>query len=1637
MTPGEQALSRNSVSASLSRGRRLIKTVMGLMRRTSAEAQGLDVFSELLLDSTGEAGLAGIDIRALTAYAHDTFNFLLEKPPNGHQVRVRRVEFARDAKGQPHPRTVVEVVNDDMPYLVDSVMAEIQDRNLAVHLVMHPIYKARRYGSGRLTAVTGPGDEHWNDGQQESFISALIDPLDDADAQDLAKTLDDVLIQVRRAIVDAQAMRTRLDQAIRAYESLPKTFDKSPMGAPMGEIAEAIEFLRWLGAGNFLMLGARAYELAGAEDKADLWPIAKGGLGLLRAPEVEVLRRGTELVRMTPEIRQYFYAPSPLIITKANVVSRVHRRQHLDYIGIKTYSAAGRLVGELRLVGLFTPSAYMQSVRAVPVLRQKIKAVLEQCGFPAESHNGVALIDTLETFPRDELFQIGAERLKDWSVAILDLELRPRPRVFVRRDRFDRFVSVLVYVPRDRFNSTTRERIGQLLAGTFKGRIAAYYPYFTNGKLVRTQFIIGRTEGPTPDVPDTEIEARVNEILRTWNDTLGEGIDTQYPAAQAGILKAKYATAFSPSYTETFSAARATHDIARIERLGTNESVAIEFYREAASPPHRLHAAVYRFDEPIPLSRRVPVFENLGFSVIDERSYRVAPQIAGESRTVALHDMVIERADGQPIDLAVHEARLEACFLAIWRGDIDDDSFNRLIVPCHADAREVATIRAYSAYLRQIGVPFGQRYLADTLLRHASITRDLMQLFRLRFNPDWVAEKTGAPGHRKDVETLLRTGIEAGLQSVASLDEDRILRHFLNLILATNRTNFYQRDAGGESPPTIAFKLDSHAVDGMPAPRPFAEIFVYSPRVEGIHLRNAPIARGGLRWSDRAQDFRTEVLGLAKAQQVKNAVIVPAGAKGGFVPKLLPREATRDAIQAEGIAAYQIFVSALLSLTDNLVGQTVKPPERTLRYDGDDTYLVVAADKGTATFSDTANALSLKCGFWLDDAFASGGSAGYDHKKMAITARGGWECVKRHFREIDVDIQSQPVRVIGVGDMSGDVFGNAMLLSRTLKLVAAFDHRDIVFDPDPDPARSYAERKRLFDLPRSSWQDYDRAALSNGGGIFPRSAKSIALTAEVQALLGIKRGTASPAEVITAILKAPCDLLWFGGIGTYVRAAEETDDQVGDRGNDGVRITAGELGSTVIGEGANLAMTQRARIAFARAGGRLNTDFIDNSAGVNCSDQEVNIKIALAPELAAGRLDRAARNDLLASLTQDVGAACLRNNYLQSLGISLDERRGLQDLSYQQRLIRDLEQRGLLDRKLEVLPSEAEFAARAKAGAPLTRPELAVLLSHAKIALFKELLQSRVPDDPFLESVLLGYFPKPLRDAYGGDITKHRLKREIIATGLTNDVINRGSSTIVLRLQEETGRGAADIAYAFMAAQTVHGLRELWRRIDALDGTVKGALQLDLYRAVQDLLRRETSWFLRHAKIDRGLDGIVSAYGPGVGEISAGLDALLSVRERTALAARAAGFRAGGVPDALARSIAALGVIADATDIALVAKRTGRNVSEAARVYWQAGEHFRIGELRSHAEALELTDYFDRLAINSTLATLSAAQRAITMDVVRTANGGDVDFAAWTAGHAERIARARKNLDESLDGQSLTLSRLAVAASQVRDLTAA
>ena len=1568
-------------------------------------AEDLTALSPALLARAAEA-----------AYAHLNGR----RSPGEPNLRFR--DETVDEAGRERQITILEVVNDNKPFLLDSTLAELAEQGYEPRLVAHPILAVARSADGSFQSLAGEAVARTQEGtRRESLIHLHLDRIDSPEARErLSVGLARVYVDVGLAVDDWAAMRGRITEVIQSYRA-------NPPPLPEDEVAEALNFLEWIASDNFTLLGVRAYRFAGGDTAAD--PIDSSGLGILRDPDVRVLRKNRELVVMTPEIRAFLSKPQALIITKANVKSRVHRRVHLDYVGVKLFTADGRLDGELRIVGLLTSNAYTGSARTIPYLRLKVARVLKSTGFDPSSYSGRALYNVLDAFPRDELFQIDVETLERFALDIMQLTERPRIRALARADEFDRFVSVLVFIPKDRYDTTVRRRVGEFLARIYQGRISAAYPAYPEGPLARTHYIIGRDEGKTPKIDRATLEAGISAIVRTWADGLRDALDARKAGPKARALVERYAEAFGAAYRERYEPTDALIDIDMLQKLSAARPRAVNLYRREGDGATRANLKIFSRDAAITLSERVPMLENMGFRVVNERTFNIKPQ-AGENGAEArvwLHDMTLERADGSAIDIERLDPTIEAALMAQFRGFSESDRFDQLVLAAGLAWREAALLRALGRYLRQVGAPYAQDYIADALARHAGIAAMLVKLFAAKFDP-----RLGEAARQSGM-TAERQRIEAALSDVTSLDEDRILRRLVNLIDAILRTNFFQVGADGHPRGTISFKFASAEVEGMPLPRPLYEIFVYSPRVEGVHMRFGKVARGGLRWSDRPQDFRTEVLGLVKAQQVKNAVIVPVGAKGGFVPKLLPPASDRQAWLAEGTESYRIFVRTLLELTDNLDGETVVPPADTVRHDGDDPYLVVAADKGTATFSDTANALSAEKHHWLGDAFASGGSQGYDHKGMGITARGAWEAVKRHFREIDIDIQTTSFTVAGVGDMSGDVFGNGMMLSPATRLVAAFDHRDIFLDPDPDPTTSLAERRRLFALPRSSWQDYDKTLISKGGGVFSRQAKSIALSPEIRAVLGFEKVQATPAELMTAILKAPVDLLWFGGIGTYVRAGEESDAQVGDRANDAIRIAGAEVRARVIGEGANLGMTQRGRIEAARQGVRLNTDAIDNSAGVNTSDLEVNIKIALAGAVAGGRLSDAERNKLLAEMTDEVGLLVLRNNYLQSLALSLTQIQGIGATPHLRRLMVQLEREGRLDRNVENLPSDAVLIEREKRGEGLTRPELAVLLAYAKLALHDDLLESPVPDDPYLAGELVRYFPQPLRDHYGTEIASHKLRREIVATQLANAIVNRGGPAIVTMLADQTRAEAPEIAAAYAIARDAFDVMGLNAGIDALDAKIPGKTQLGLYAATQDLVVDRMRWFLRRGVARPGaIEQIVAHYAKGVAALGSALPSLLPEAAAQARNAAIAALVAEQVPEALAASVASLPWLAQATDIVDIASRSGGDVTEVARIHFAADSVFGLSSLATAAASVPATDDYERMARQRAVETLADAHAGLTQEIAASASGADA-LQAWLELRGTEAERTRATVS-AIAMSGLSLPKLMVAAGMLADL---
>ena len=1501
----------------------------------SASSEPLEQVFDQIQRESGHEDLTGLTERDLKFLARRHWHWAENAAPGAQDVRV-----LLDAEGEDGgmlSRTIVETVSPDMPFLVDSVLGECGGQGFEVATLFHPVVAMQ-------------------DGRKISIIQVHLPVLTHEEAKRVEAGVRRALSDNAMAVADFEAMRSRMQQEIERLQRSPHLKD--------ADRDEAVAFLKWLSKEHFVFLGCREYEFETDGDGQVLpeEPIMVDGsnLGLLKDEQLNVLSREAEPLVLTPEIGALLSEPFPLIVAKSTLTSRVHRRVACDYVGVKKYDDNGRVNGEVRFLGLLTAEAYDETARSIPFIRRRVQKIMDAADATPGGHTEKALANLLETWPRDELFQTPSRVLRPIIMGALHLIGRPRTRLFIRQDQFDRFVTAIVYVPREAYDTALRQRITQELTSAYKGRLTRFRPYFDSETLVRVHFEIWLDQGhPMPDL--VALEARIMEIARTWEQAFRAAL-VQSGLEQGHQENARcFIGAFNAAYRESFSPDEAMRDVAAMAHLSSARQVLARAYRMESDGDDKIRVKIYSRSGSIPLSACVPIFERMGLFVDFETGYPVRPSeppAEDAPETYWIHDVAMCTTDGSAIDLDSVRTQLEDTFVAVWSGLAENDGFNRLVLSANATWREAALIRALAGYRRQSGMDQPQYVQETALSAYPAIARLLLQLFAIRFDP----ARQGTLEDRAAAARDVRAEIETALRDVSALADDQVLRRLADLVMSVQRTNFYQIASDGQPQAFMSLKIASRELEDLPEPKPFREIYMSSPRVEGVHLRFGPVARGGLRWSDRASDYRTEVLGLVKAQQVKNAVIVPVGSKGGFLPKQLPDRSDRNAWFEAGRDAYKEFIRALLGVTDNLVEGEVTHPANTIVWDGEDPYLVVAADKGTATFSDTANAISEDMGHWLGDAFASGGSAGYDHKKMGITARGGWEAVKRHFREIGKDIQSEPFTVIGVGDMSGDVFGNGMLLSPEIRLVAAFNHMHIFVDPDPqDAGKNLAERQRLFDKPQSSWADYNKGILSSGGGIFERSAKAITLSDEIKALTGLSRDAVTPDELIHALLKAQADLLWFGGIGTYVKAAHETHASAGDRANDTIRVDADQLRVKVIGEGANLGVTQAGRIEFALRGGRINTDAIDNSAGVDSSDHEVNIKILAAEAIREGALDSSQRNALLADMTDEVAALVLRHNYTQTFALTLAEATARDDHDALERLMEYLEDRGVLNRALETLPETGEMKVRAERGQPLTRPELAVLLAWSKITLFDDIVKSDIPDDPYFEGLLTNYFPSPI-NTYSTAMANHRLKREIIATIIANRVLDMSGPVALLRLREVTGGDNAQVARGLEAARAVLNFDEFQREVDQLDNQVSAEVQTDLRLLAATAMVDAALWFIEtHPDLHVG-DAVKHTQTP-LNEFKAILASIHSPFPAARIEREARSLMKRGAPEELARWAAAMGHFAQGLLIVDLAGKLEIGVHEAGKAFYTIGDQLRIDRLRATArDNLLNADYWDRVA---------------------------------------------------------------------------
>ena len=1548
----------------------------------------------------------------------------------GGAAKLRVYNPKLDEHGWQSTHTVIEIVNDDMPFLVDSITMEVNRQGLTMHLIVHPVMKLRRDAEHRLLSLARGRDEP--EGRFESLIHVEVDRRTDAKRlaelhEGLLRTLGDV----RAAVEDWKPMRQAVIDTAAALRQTATAVEAD-------DLAEDLAFLQWLADDNFTLLGQRDYDLV-VEGGQDVLRVAGAGLGILRVG-ADTATASTSFAALPAEVRALARDPRVLLLTKSNARATVHRPGYLDYIGVKRFDAQGQVLGERRFVGLYTSIAYHADPAEIPLLRRKVAAVTARAGFLPKSHAAKALVAILAQYPRDELFQIEAGELYTTAMGILRLGERQRTRLFLRRDAFGRFVSCLMYVPRESYNTDLRARMQALLCEALHGASSEFSVQFSDSPLARVLIVVRTRGGAAPQLDVRELEQRLVRTVRSWDDDLRQALTEACGEERGNALFDRYAGGFAAGYRDDHAPRAAVRDIELMESLKDPGALAMSLYVPLEAQPGRLRFKLVRAGELAPLSQSLPMLEHMGVQVLEERPYEVkrgngSGAEGGAGGELWIDDFGMRVPGLEEIDIEGLRARFQDTVSRTWHGDNDNDDFNRLVLLAGLDWRSVSVLRAYARYMKQAAFTFSQAYIEQALASHATIAADLVALFKARFDP-------ALADYRETLQSRIVTRIMAALDRVANLDEDRILRHYLALIEATLRTNFFQRLPGGGYKPVLSFKFDPAKVPGLPEPRPMFEIFVCSPRVEGVHLRFGRVARGGLRWSDRMEDFRTEVLGLVKAQQVKNVVIVPVGSKGGFVLKRPPPLGDRDALMKEGVACYQAYLRGLLDITDNLVAGQVAPPADVVRHDGDDPYLVVAADKGTATFSDTANAIAAEYGFWLGDAFASGGSVGYDHKKMAITARGAWESVKRHFRSFGHDTQSKAFTVVGVGDMSGDVFGNGMLLSNQIRLLAAFDHRHIFIDPAPDAATSFAERERMFALPRSSWADYNTALISAGGGVWSRSAKSIALSPEMRVALGIAADieAMTPAALMHAILRAPANLFYNGGIGTYVKASTESHAECGDRANDAIRVDGAELRCKVVAEGGNLGCTQRGRIEYALRGGLINTDAIDNSAGVDCSDHEVNIKIALNAVVADGELTLKQRDKLLAEMTDDVAALVLRDNTFQNQALAVTRSCGAALLDEQGRYMRHLVARGRLNRALEFLPDDDALAGRRQAGHALTAPELAVLLAYHKMELYDLVLASDVPEDAYIATALQRYFPPRLHAQFPAALERHPLKREIIATHVVNSMVNRVGATFVHHLVEETGAAEADIVRAYLATRQVFDLVSVWLANEALDNVVAEATQNAIVLASVRLIERGTVWLLQQRDALRDLAATIGRFAPGVQAVGDGLERWLAPQEREALDAATTALTAQGVPLPLAQRVARLDAQVAGLDIVEVSAESGAAVETVAGVYFGVGGRLDLGWVAQQVAALPADSHWHSMARVAMRNDLSSLARELARSVLKSTAGFTpaTDPAAligrWEAQRAAQIARCQQVLADVKPAPTVDMPMLSVLLRELRSL---
>ncbi|HCR86006.1 MAG TPA: NAD-glutamate dehydrogenase, partial [Alphaproteobacteria bacterium] len=1565
--------------------------------------------------------------------AYSLYNFIAtRKVSQKRMVRVFNPDEKRD--GFKSERTFVEVNLNDTPFILDSITSYLFQEERILHEVLHPIFIVSRSKDGKLERINLANSSNRAEGSVESVIQIQIGHVSsEKEHREIEREIGKILECVYHAVNDFKPMTERVAKTIEAVSSLKLKTNTA------NEVSESAEFLRWTADGNFIFLGYRYYDYS--KNRFDFNEVSD--LGIFKS---EISRANDPKIRAIPFNKKFIVEnPSILEITKSSRKSVVHRHVHMDYISVKVYGKKGDVIGEERYLGLFTSKVYFQSAHNIPIIRQKIDNIVKKSGFRAQSHNGKALVAMLENHPRDELLQSTEDELFEMSMGIVTLSEKPATRLFIRRDRFYRYYSCIIFIPREFFTTYVRENIQKILTEDLGGSVMDYYTQVTESPLARVNILISAVpQGIASDYLDVsnlklrdrkidvrKIEQRIIDKTNTWIDNLSQKLSNKFGEIEGENIFRNYSKAFPENYKDIYHPGGATLDIAKIESVYNSSKLAVSFdvYHLLGDAENIFQLKLYTFEN-FTLSDVLPIIENIGFKAIDETGFKIKPKHQQSQVSLYHYKLTLDDADISNKEVALPalseiKDKLEETLLQIWSKQVENDKLNMLVARAGLSARQISILRAYTKYILQLRYPYSKELMFKALCKHPQISRSIVAYFESRFDVNQKGDR------QKEVEKCYNE-VKRLLQKVDAVVEDRILNQFLETVRATLRTNYYQKDAEGQEKGYMSFKLSSKEVPNAPKPIPYAEIFVYSYDVEAIHLRFGKVARGGLRWSDRHEDFRTEVLGLVKAQQVKNSVIVPVGSKGGFVVKNPVKG--RDEYFEQGKACYRTFLSGMLDITDNIIKEKIVRPKSVVCHDAEDPYLVVAADKGTATFSDIANDVSDRYGFWLSDAFASGGSVGYDHKKMGITARGGWISVMRHFREMGIDCQKQDFTCVGIGDMAGDVFGNGMLLSQHICLVAAFNHIHIFLDPTPDSAKSFKERQRLFALPKSTWMDYDKKLISKGGGIFERSAKSIPISKEIGELLDIKEKTLSPDDLIKKILTSRVDLIWNGGIGTYAKASSETHDQVGDKSNDALRVNANELRCKIVGEGGNLGFTQRARIEYARQGGRINTDAIDNSAGVDCSDHEVNIKIALREAVASNKITVAQRNKLLEKMTDEVGLLVLRDNELQTQALTIMENQKHKIVEDNIRLMEMLTKEGRLDRAIEFLPSNEQLQQRVNAKQGLTRPELAVLLAYSKLYIFDDLIASNLPDDPYFEKDLINYFPTQMREKFLPQIKGHQLRREIITTVVANSIVNRTGTTFYQRVKDETGLKGCDIARAYTIVRDTFGLRKIWEEIEQLGTNVSISTMKELYGEVDILIERVANWYLRNFPHPLQTGEIISDFAPKVEEVAKILESLVSKVEKDAIEAKVQKYTSQNVPKPLAYKIAILDALGSSPDIILVSRKTKLPLKVAGQVYFEVGNRFKIGWLRIEARKLFGETRWDDLAVKTLISIFYDQQMSLTEDVLKKgcdAKSCVITLEKWLESKKKLIGRYSNFIMDIQTQERITSSMLTVAVERV------